>query len=855
MTEPDRQVSHVVVVGSSAGGIESLSTMLDQLPRAFPAAVVIAQHISPTRESALMQILARHCELPVANIEGTVDLAPGTVYVVPQNRHVEITDHQVRVHQDGKGPLPSIDLLFSSAARAFGETVIAVVLSGTGSDGAAGARDVKYAGGTVVIQDPDTAAYPGMPLSLAPSIVDIMANPERIGGLLNDLVTGAHIVPAPSQDSQLRLFLEELREQSGIDFSSYKQATIERRLQRRMIATGASSAGDYIRYVREHPEERRRLIGNFLIKVTEFFRDPELFTYLREQVLPELARRAAERDSELRLWSAGCATGEEAYSLAMTVRDALAGEWQDVRVKIFATDLDEQAVSFARRGIYPARALSELPPDLRDRHFGRIGDDFEVRKELRGMIVFGEHDLAQRAPFPRIDLILCRNVLIYFTPALQRRALQLFAFSLQTGGYLVLGKSETVSPLAEYFTADHARLKVFRRVGERAMVAPVGIRDATPGGVSSESAPRLRSQSAPSILASLGRGPARDLAQSRAGSLRGERLLLEIPVGIAIVNQQYDVQHINTEARRLFGIHTSALNEDLIHQIRHFDALALRDAVDAAGRSHELTQVVLTTLDAPDDARRSIEVTCRPIPESGDLDEQYLVLAIADVTDRERLRSQLAGARTVLERLTRANEEVIAANQQLTQTVSRLRAENDDLLVAAEEIQAATEEVETLNEELQASNEELETLNEELQATVEELNTTNDDLQNRTLELQEKAIESETLRLRMHTVLDGLEDAIIVVDPSGSVVVGNAAYRALGMVDPARDMIRDADGQPFIHSSHPLRRAAEGETFEVAIVCGTVDGFAPFTLQARQVTSSAGERFGVVTLRADASDQ
>src|SRR5215218_555931 len=318
----DKRPSYLVVVGASAGGIEALSALTTALPPDFPAPIVIAQHLSPHRVSSLAEILSRRTQLPVRTVTAQEPLEPGVIFVVPPDRDVMITDHEVQVrHEDGVGPRPSVDLLFRSAAEIFGEELIAVILSGSGSDGAAGAREVKAAGGTVIVQNPDSASFPGMPLSLAPSIVDIMANPERIGPLLHDLITGRYTVPVPAEISQLRGFLEQLREESGIDFSTYKQPTIQRRLQRRMAATGQNTLGEYLRYLHRNPEERRRLIASFLIKVTEFFRDPELFNYLRDQVLPELISDAKARGAELRLWSAGCATGEEAYSLAMIVAE------------------------------------------------------------------------------------------------------------------------------------------------------------------------------------------------------------------------------------------------------------------------------------------------------------------------------------------------------------------------------------------------------------------------------------------------------------------------------------------------------------------------------------------------------
>ena len=466
-------VSQLVAVGASAGGIDALSTLVATLPEGFPAPIVIAQHLDPRRRSHLPEILQRKSALPVRSVEDREKLEPGIVYLVPANADVVITDHEVSLRAlEGSGPRPSVDRLLRTAAESFGEQLIAVILSGEGSDGAEGARAVKQAGGTVVIQDPQTAAHPSMPASLAPPTVDIIARLESIGPLLYDLLTGTY-QPAPHDgEGSLERFLKLLRDQTGIDFASYKRPTITRRLQRRMAAVGATSLRDYQRYLARNPAEYDRLASSFLIKVTDFFRDADLYAYLREHVVPELIAYATEHDHEIRVWSAGCATGEEADSLAILLADAVAEDTSRPNIRVFATDIDNDAINFARRGIYPPSSVDAVPPELIDRYFQRIDDAFEVRKQIRSLTVFGQHDLAQRAPFPRIDLAVTRNVLIYFTPELQKRALQLFAFSLREGGRLVLGKAESVSQVPEHFVVEEPRLKVYRRQGDRILIPP-----------------------------------------------------------------------------------------------------------------------------------------------------------------------------------------------------------------------------------------------------------------------------------------------------------------------------------------------------------------------------------------------
>src|SRR5215213_1817668 len=481
----------LVILGASAGGIDALSAILERLPASLEAPVVIAQHLDPERTSHLSEILARRTKLPVHGVEGTATkLENGHAYVIAPDGGMEVTlGELLPVGEQQTRPAPSVDRLLASAAGVYGEGLTAVILSGTGSDGAAGARQVKAAGGTVMIQNPETAAYSSMPRAIAPSIVDIVADADAIGALIGELVGSGRTGRKPDDDKALRSFLASIRERGGIDFGTYKRGTILRRLQRRMLATGTKDLRDYRKYVEANPDEYDRLTSTFLIKVTEFFRDTDLFDYLRDTVVPEIVSDAKAADRELRIWSAGCATGEEAYSLAILIAEQLGDELPNFNVRIFATDVDLDAINFARRGVYAAGIVAGIPDDIRTKYFTRTGDRFEVSKQIRAMTVFGQHDLGQRAPFPRVDLALCRNVLIYFTPELQRRALQLFAFALRDGGYLALGKSESTSPLPEHFAAASPRLKIYRRSGERVLIPPARSRQAS-------TAPRLQLPSA-----------------------------------------------------------------------------------------------------------------------------------------------------------------------------------------------------------------------------------------------------------------------------------------------------------------------------------------------------------------------
>jgi two-component system CheB/CheR fusion protein len=846
MAEPEA-AGQLVVVGASAGGIEALSTLVSTLPTPFPGPLVIAQHLDPHRHSHLAEILGRRTSIPVRTVSSQEPLRSGVIYVVPPNRHVEINDHAISLvtEEGNERPKPSVDMLLSSASTAFGENLIAVILTGSGSDGSAGARQVKKAGGTVVIQDPQTATFPSMPASLPQSSVDIVAELDRIGPLLHDLLTGKPVLPRPDQDRDLQLLLAEVQDQNGIDFKRYKPATIQRRLHRRLLATGVPSLKEYRRYLQEHPEEHQRLISSFLIKVTEFMRNPELFDLLARQLIPELAARARKEGRELRLWSAGCATGEEAYSLAIQVCETLGGKLDEVGVRIFATDLDAAAIAFARQGIYPASAVEDLSPATLEKYFNEAQGSYQVKKRVRSLTVFGEHDLGQRAPFPRIDLVMSRNVLIYFTPELQRHTLQLFAFSLQEGGYLVLGKAETTSPAGSLFAPYHPGLKVFRRVGQP-VVIPSRHLSAPPFRVRS---PRSAQPNTESPAA------APDLPRPRGA---GEQLLQNLPLGVVLVNQRYEILDINAAARRLLFIHLPALGEDFGHLTHVLPPKKLRAAIAAAFRGGTGPVLEQLTVEPPlSEKPRQLQLSFQHqklplgIQPGGTAETEAVLILIQDVTELAAALEGRQGAEAELGRLAEANPELMRANEKLALSNEELRSANQEYLLTWEEKRSTTEEVETLKEEFQAANEELETLNEELQATIEELNTTNADLEARSQELKEVAGSAEAERSRLSTILASIGDGVMIVDGAGHIRETNQSFNA--MFPQGNFLPYDQYDQPFAPHELPQARAAQGETFRLEFTLpgrhGEVRRY--FEASGQPLKGSGGQELqgGVVVIR------
>jgi two-component system CheB/CheR fusion protein len=844
--------SPLVVIGSSAGGIEALSRVVRDLASDFKAAVIVAQHLDPRRPSHLPEILARHAALPV-RVAATGDrLEGGVIHVVPPNRLVEVVEDTIRLRPHrSSSTAPSIDRLLASAAKAYGERLTAVILTGTGSDGAAGAWDVKRAGGTVVVENPATAMFASMPASVSPSIVDATADLDAIAGVLTSLVE----VPDASPDSSagasgsdpdgFGVLLERIRDRSGIDYGAYKPATIRRRVRGRVSATGSPSVAAYAALVERDPVEYDRLIDSLLIKVTEFFRDGKLWDELRSTTLPAVIQEARLEGREVRIWSAGCSTGEEAYSLAISVAEAALELGQQPEVRIFGTDVDRAAIDFARRGVYPPGALRNVPAPLRARYFTRTPAGFEVERRIRARMVFGEHDLSTRVPFPRIDLLLCRNVLIYFTVPLQRVALETFAYSLRAEGRLVLGSAETVAALPGPYAVEHARLRIYRRLPGRQLVA-----HPWPKVVQTARDPAFPIR--PATTPSRDDDRPADVAMPPA-----EGVLLALDVGVVVVDPHYDIVRINTAARRMLGIHGSAFEQDFVHLADVLPSSPVRTAIDAAlkGKTSQAVYEVEAT-DLATDAPRHLEVTAKPLRDPTEPDD-VVIIELHDVSRVEQERRAHARTRQRLDKAAVLNDRLLRANDELSALIADLRLANKTLHRSSEDAQAGREEVETLNEEFQATNEELETLNEELTATVEELRIANEDLAARTDQLRVQAMamevqkrETEEEHDRLGSILASIGDAVVAVDHEGQIVATNTVYDRLFGGPTAEIPSEDVTGLPFPPEDRPQQRAARGERFRVEFAVSDEDGKRRwFEAVAEPLTVADRTWGGVVSIR------
>jgi two-component system, chemotaxis family, CheB/CheR fusion protein len=760
--ESNESNADCVIISSSISGIDTLIALLKNLPPNLKAPVILAQPLDTNRTASLAQTLQRHTRQDIETVSLRARLQPGKLFIVPTNQTIKFSNGHVEVvRENGRRERPTVDGLFSAASEVYRERLITVMLSWVSSEGAAGAIEVKNNGGTIIIQNPVTSRYPTLPLALPPNIVDFVSDADRIGELLKNLLNGEALVNSnDTAEAVLRNILEQVSQRSSVDFRSYKTTTILRRIGRRISVTEQRNMSQYSQFLETHPEEVGELVKAFLINVTQFFRDGDAFAYLKRELLPVLIERARDRDRVLRFWSAGCASGEEPYSLAMLLSDLLGEELPEWSIKIFATDLDEAAIDFARRGFYSESHVKGVPDEYLQRFFEPVDHGHRISKSLRQMVIFGQQDLSRSAPFPRIDFVLCRNVLIYFTPELQDFVLNQFAFSLTPSGYLFLGKAETVRPVQSHYELINKNWKIYRCIGTSVSLTR---RPTTDLAIQT-----LRPMRLPVTRSAVKTLNESDVVNSllEVNQLRrfNELLLRFLPVGVVVINRSYNLLTANGSARRLLGLRDTGNEQDFLHAVRGIPYAEVRNSIDKVFRERGtivLPEVELSMATGGNGRFVAFSVAIMQV-DAGTPD--LVVISITDVTDQVQIRRQLEQMQSeqgkLMNELSGANQRLNDMNKELLDSNEELQVANEELVLTHEELQATIEEFETTNEELQATNEELETNNEELQATNEELQTTNDELRARTAELQELANLLERERIRLNDVI-GLSPSYI----------------------------------------------------------------------------------------------
>ena len=724
---PDAAKLMVVGIGASAGGLEACIKLVDKIPRDLQMAFILVQHLDPRHESMMVSLLASHTSLIVWQAEEAMPLEAGHFYVIPPGKYLAVSGGALRLTppQAAHGSRMPFDFLLNSLAAEFGERAIAVVLSGTGSDGSLGIQEIHAHGGKVIAQKPEEAAFDGMPRSaIATGIVDhVLPAAEIPAALLGPALpkTAARIVSpevaAARTPDSLRGIVELLRASTAHDFTLYKPGTIKRRIERRMAMAGIG-AGDMARYLealREDAGELELLGKDFLINITDFFRDPKVFEYLATEVLPGLVR-GHKTDQPMRIWVAGCSTGEETYSLAMLFSEEIAAAKSKITLQIFASDADAEAITGARVGLYPANIKAKVSPDRLARFFAAEEHGYRVLPELRGMVVFTVQDVLVDPPFSRLDFVSCRNLLIYLGTEAQAKAIAAFHFALREGGILLLGNSETIGIPDGRFETLSKKERVYRRIGHN-RPGEFGL------SFSVGEAVRIPARMIPVHL------PTR---QNALADLCRRAVQDSYAPAAILINHKLECLFFSGPTDKYLRVASGHPTQDLMAMTPQGIRIKLRAAIQRAIQENRRVIVGGGLLDS-DRAPFPFRIEVKPVPYTG---EDLLLVCFVDEPERKKKRGRLAAGTDLphvdeLEReLQVTRTELQSAIRNLEVSIEEQKVINEEAMSVNEEFQSTNEELLTSKEELQSLNEELTALNSQLQETLERQRTTSNDLQN-----------------------------------------------------------------------------------------------------------------------------
>lgn len=728
-TEPDSRADFPVVgIGASAGGLEALEKFFQHCPCDSGMAFVLVSHLAPHQTSALAEILQRTTAMPVLEAQDQMPVIANHVYVIPPNQSLRIF-HRVlhlNIPEHPPGQRMLIDTFLRSLAEDVAGRAIGIILSGTATDGTLGLRAILGAGGITLVQEPTTARFDGMPLSAiqagyANYVVPVEKMPELL--VNHRYPQEAHLdVPLPIPVlSGINQVLMQLRSSTGHDFSLYKKSTIQRRIERRMAVHNIDRIDVYARYLKEHLPEVKLLFKELLINVTNFFRDPEAFAELQHTVFPIMLQNKP-KDYTVRVWVAGCATGEEAYSIAMLLSEFIDARRSDCKVLIYATDLDEDAIAAARNGLYPANIIQDVSEERLRKFFSKeLNGAYRIKKNIREMVVFAVQNLIKDPPFTKLDLLCCRNVMIYLETELQNRLLPMFHYALKSSGVLFLSSSESVGNYTELFTPLSRKWKLYQvnssAVSSRTLMTDNLNWENKPSPKVTEALLKL----SPQIV--------------NFTELCKRALLQFYAPASVLTDLQGNILYVHGETGKYLRPAPGHASLSIIEMAREGLPLELRMAI------HNAAQQGLPTFSRvlpvkTNGSFQSVRFNVRRLPKQADMNEEYLLVSFHDVADSERqnfnslppaelrqveeLQSELAYARETMQR---AIEEHSAANEEFKCTQEEMQSTN-------EELQSTNEELETSKEELQSINEELVTVNSELQAKIVQLSDMQNDMKN-----------------------------------------------------------------------------------------------------------------------------
>lgn len=725
---PAREITFPVVgIGASAGGLEAFSQVLRALPPDTGMAFVLVQHLAPLHESILPTLLAKETAMKVSEIVDGMPVEADHVYVIPPNVNLAILHGVLHLmpRSELRGQHLAVDYFFRSLAEDMGSRAIGVILSGTASDGVMGMKAIKAEGGITFAQDDKSAKYNGMPHNaVAAGCVDFVMPPEAMASELARIAQHPYLarpksamtaeLPVAEEDDIHKIFIL-LRRQSGVDFTYYKQATIQRRIKRRMLLHKLDRLPEYIRYLQESPTEAEALYNDILINVTSFFRDPDAFAALAAKVFPEITS-GKSADTPVRIWVPGCSTGEEAYSIAISLLEFMGEAASGIPVQIFATDVDEAAINKARLGIYPEGIIDDVSPDRLRRFFARTDAGYQISKQIRDLCVFSRQNVIKDPPFSRLDLISCRNLLIYLERVLQKKVFSVAHYALKPSGFMLLGSAESIGEFANLFQLVDQKTKIYSK---KSIASPIHFDFAAPAFPLPEQALQSSRDMQPITWTNLD-------VQREADRLMMKRYA---PPGV-VINEQMEILQFRGRTGPYLEPASGEASLNLLKMAREELMLSIRELVARA--TAEDTMVRKEGIHLTRDGQyRLLNIEVVPLRNPAGAGRCFLVIfEEAEASGPRHAQEPADKARP--EDADRENEQL---RQELTATREYLQSVIEQQEAGNEELRSANEEIQSSNEELQSINEELETAKEELQSVNEELATVNDELESRNAEL------------------------------------------------------------------------------------------------------------------------
>lgn len=721
------KLHYIVAIGNSAGGLDALEKFFRNMKSDSDLSFVLIQHLAPDYKSMMVELLSKHTNMRVKHPDDGEEVQPNTVYIIPPKKNLTIFHRKLLLNdRDSKNTtlnLP-IDIFFRSLAYDQKEKAIGIILSGTGTDGTLGSRAIKESGGIILVQAPETAQFNGMPQSaIHTGLADYILAPESMPEKLIQYIRHPYIseksegIDKDKKESNLEKILSMLRMKTDIDFSYYKPSTIIRRIERRISINNIESIETYIKYLDHNYQEIHNLYNEFLIGVTRFFRDSEAFDYIEKNVIPEIIQyrlKNAPEDTQIRIWVAGCSTGEEVYSLAMMFYDYLKTKNLNLKVKIFATDVDKKAIEVASNGLYPASIVSDVPPRFLGKYFYKNDDFYQIVKNIREMVVFAQHNLLKDPPFTKLDLISCRNLLIYLKPDIQKKILSMFGFALKIRGFLFLGSSETVGDLYSIFANYENRYKIFYYKGG------AKYSHLQPDGISFRKMKRTESAYNYHIYKNAEKIK-RDIEN---------RLIEEFVPPSVVVDEELNVINIIGDINDYLQISSGTFTTNLLKMVPNNLSVILSSAIRKAKKQNQkiIYKNIMHTIK---NSSLEISFTIEPYLYS-DTEETLMIISFLKQVsiDVKKEITEVNINQAAVGKIDELEEELKHSRENLQSTIEELETSNEELQATNEELMSANEELQSTNEELQSVNEELYTVNSEYQNKIEELNNLNDDMNN-----------------------------------------------------------------------------------------------------------------------------